>query len=123
MEFVRRLQNHLNQVLINLQKLEKKFIVEDFIRIHRKIKSFLATFNEVFGFIFLMVFVAISGSMIPEIYKSILTLAQFDPEIPIKSLGYVFLNIIWASFSYYHLGRFAFECEKFVEEVIFCIIL
>jgi hypothetical protein len=123
MEFVRRLQNHLNQVLANLQKLEKKFIVEDFIRIHLKIRRFLAAFNEAFGFIFLMVFVVISGSMIPEIYKSILTLAQFNPETSIKSLGYIILNFIWVSFSYYHLGRFAFECEKMDEEVIFCVIL
>jgi hypothetical protein len=122
MDFARKLQNHLNQVLLNLQKHRKPVNVEDFIKIHLKIKQFLATLNKAFGFIFLVTFLEISGSMIPEIYKSILTLSQSDLEISIKPLGYIMLNFIWVSFSYYHLGRFAFECSRMEEEVIFSIV-
>jgi hypothetical protein len=41
MEIVRRLQNHLNQVLANLQQNHKSFHVEDFIEIHRKVNKYL----------------------------------------------------------------------------------
>ncbi len=117
MEFVRRLQNHINQVLLNLQQLQKHFDVEDFIEIHRKIKQYLLILNEAFGFVFLMIFVAIYGSMIPEIYKSFLTLANPNLKISTDLLMYINLNFIWAMFSYYHLGRFSFECDKMNEEV------
>jgi hypothetical protein len=119
MEFARRLQSHLNQVLLNLQKNHHQYNIDDFIKIHRKIKHYLEAFNEAFGFIFLMTFVAIFGSMIPQIYKSILTVVKFSLEIPINLLFYTTLNIIWATFSYYHLGQFAFECDKMQDEVIF----
>jgi hypothetical protein len=123
MDFARRLQAHLNQVLLNLQKSDRHFNVEDFIRINRKTKQFLSAFNEAFGFVFLMTFVNFYGSMIPEIYKNILTLAQSDSNISINSLVYSIFGFIWVSFSYYHLGRFAFECDKFKDEVDFCVII
>jgi hypothetical protein len=70
-----------------------------------------------------MIFVEISGSMIPIIYKSILTLTQSDFNVSTKLLIYVSLNSIWVMFSYYHLGQFAFECDKMEEEVILIFIL
>ncbi len=118
MNFVRRLQNHLNQVLANLEKSGRHFHVDDFIKIHNKIKQCLEALNEAFGFIFLLTFVAIYGSMIPEIYKSILTLAQSNSKISMNLLTYIILNFTWASFSYYHLGKFALECDLMKEEVL-----
>jgi hypothetical protein len=118
MEFARRLQNHINQVLLNLQKFDRQFDVEDFIKIHRKIKHYLATLNKAFGFIFLMTFLEIYGSMVPQIYKSILTLTNPNFKISLNLIILINLNFIWAMFSYYHLGRFTFECDKMEEEVI-----
>jgi hypothetical protein len=115
MEFVRRLQNHLNQVLANLQQNHKSFDVEDFFEIHRKVKKYLEALNEAFGFIFVTTFLEISGSMIPTIYKSILTITQSNSEI---SIIYTVNSFVWASFTYYHLARFVFECDKMEEEVI-----
>jgi hypothetical protein len=119
MEFARRLQSHLNQVLLNRQKFNLLLNPEDFLEIHLKIKQFLVTLNEAFGFIFLMTFLEIFGSMIPEIYKSILTIALSETEISLNLLIYTILNFIWASFSYYHLGQFAFECGKVKYNVSF----
>ncbi len=116
-EFVRRIQNHLNQVLLNLQKFDKPFNFEDFINIHQKILDYLETLNKAFGFVFLMAFLAVFGSMIPEIYKTILILMQWKSGINL--IFYIVLNFIWATFSYYHLGRFAFECDLLKEEVNF----
>jgi hypothetical protein len=116
MNFVKRLQSHLNQVLLNLQKSGMHYNVDDFIKIHNKIKQCLEALNEAFGFIFLMTFVAVYGSMIPEIYKSILTLAH--SKISMNLLTYINLNFIWALHSYYHLGKFALECDLMKEEVL-----
>jgi hypothetical protein len=117
--FLRQIQNHLNQVLLNLQKNHHQYNVEDFIKIHHKIRQFLETLNKAFGFIFLMTFAAIYGSMIPEIYKSLLILIEFNSEISMRLLFYAVLNFIWAMFSYYHLGRFAFECDGLKDKVYF----
>jgi hypothetical protein len=119
MNFARRLQNHINQVLMDLQKSQKALDVDDFIKIHNKIKHYLVVLNEVFGFIFLMTLVAIFGSVIPETYKSIETLAQSNFEFPRNRLSYIVLCMIWAMFSYYYFGRFALECDKSEAEVAF----
>jgi hypothetical protein len=119
MEFARRLQNHINQVLVNLQKHHRHFDVEDFIEIHQKIKHYLTTLNNAFGFVFLMTFLEIYGSMVPQIYKSIITLANPNFKVSLNLVILINLNFIWAMFSYYHLGRFSFECDEMKEEVIF----
>jgi hypothetical protein len=119
MNIAKRLQNHLNQVLVNLQKFDKHYNVEDFIKIHTKIKNCLKALNEIFGFIFLMTFVAVYGSMVPEIYKSFLTLAQSNINISKNVLIYIILDLMWAFLGYYHLGKFAFECDEMDKEVTF----
>jgi hypothetical protein len=117
MEFARRLQNHINQVLLNLQKLHLHFNDEDFIKIHLKIKQFLSVLSEAFGFIFLMTFLVIYGILIPEIYRSLLTIMQLDWTSSLESLIYSVMSFIWPLLSYYHLGRFVFECDKMEEKV------
>jgi hypothetical protein len=117
--FLRQIQNHLNQVLLNLQKQHRHFNVEDFLKIHRKIMDYLEVFNKTFGFIFLMTFAAVFGSMIPEIHKSVLILMQLNSEVNL--IFYIILNFIWAMFSYYHLGQFAFACDGLKDEVNFSI--
>jgi hypothetical protein len=119
MNFLRQLQNHLNQVLLNLQKHDVHYNVEDFIKIHRKIMDYLEVFNKTFGFIFLMTFLAVFGSMIPEIYKSLLILMQLNSKVNL--IFYIILNFIWATFSYYHLGQFAFACDGLKDVVNFSI--
>jgi hypothetical protein len=119
MSIARRLQNHLNQVLLSLQKSDKQYNVEDFIEIHQKIKNCLKALNEAFGFVFLMAFVAVYGSMVPEIYKSMLTLLQSDFNVPMNRFIYIVLCIMWAFLGYYYLGKFAFECDEMGHEVIF----
>jgi hypothetical protein len=119
MNFAKCLQSHLNQVLLNRQMFQRNFNVLDFIKIHRKIKQCLEALNEAFGFVFLITFVAIYGSMISQIYNSVLTLVKFSSGIPMNLLFYTTLNFIWGAFSYYYLGQFAFECDKMQDEVIF----
>jgi hypothetical protein len=111
MNLARKIQNHINQVLLSLQKFDKHFDVEDFIEIHRKIKQYLAALNAAFGFIFFMTFLEISGSMIPYLYKCILTLTNPNYKISINGVIYINLCFIWALHSYYHLRRLAFECD------------
>jgi hypothetical protein len=118
MNFARRLQNHINQVLMDLQS-QKALDVDDFIKIHNKIKHYLEALNEAFGFIFLMTLVAVFGNMIPETYISIETLAQSNFEFPRNRLSYIVLCMIWAMFSYYYFGSFALECDNLEEEVAF----
>jgi hypothetical protein len=115
--FASRLQSHLNQVLLNLQKFNLSLNVEDFIKIHRKIKQFLVALNRAFGFIFFFIILGIFGCMIPENYIGILILVQDRSEIPIQTIAFANLNFIWAMFSYYHIGRFAYECDKMEEEM------
>jgi hypothetical protein len=117
MIFASRLQSHLNQVLINLQKFNLLLNPEDFLEIHRKIKQFLLALNRVFGFIFFFIILGIFGCMIPENYIGILTLVQDNSKVPIKTVVFVNLNFIWVVFSYYHFVRFAFECDKMEEEM------
>jgi hypothetical protein len=117
MKFVSRLQNHLNQALHHRQKFHTHFDVEEYIRIHLKIKMFLKTFNKDFGFIFFVIFLTISGGMIPEVYMGILSLVQLDLEISSHLFIYIMLNFIWATHSYYVLGQFAFACDEMEEEV------
>jgi hypothetical protein len=119
MNFLRQLQNHLNQVLLNLQKKHHQYNVEDFLKIHRKIIDYLEVLNKIFGFVFLMTFLAVFGSMIPEIYKSLLILMHLNSEVNL--IFYIFLNFIWATFSYYHLGQFAFACDGLKDKVNFSI--
>jgi hypothetical protein len=119
MNIVRRLQNHINKVLLNLQKLDRHFDVEDFIKIHRKVKQCLEALNEAFGLIFLLTLVEIYGSMIPQIYKSVLTLGLSNSKISLNLLVYIILNFIWVLFNYFYLGQFALECDKMDEEVNF----
>jgi hypothetical protein len=76
----------------------------------------LLALNRAFGFIFFFIILGIFGCMIPENYIGILTLVQ-DSSKPIKTVTFAILNIIWAVFSYYHFGRFAFECDKMEEEM------
>jgi hypothetical protein len=122
MNFARRLQNHINQVLMDLQKLQKALDVDDFIEVHNKIKLFLEALSVAFGFIFLMTLVAVFGSMIPEFYRSILTIAQSNLDIPKNTLIYIVLCFTWAMLGYYQLGVFLFECDKMEGEVIFSLI-
>jgi hypothetical protein len=121
MEFARQLQNHLNQVLLNLQKHHKPLNVEDFIKINLKIRQCLVVLNEAFGFIFLITFLETYAILIPEFYRSILTIMQLDSEISLRMFIYIILNFVWPLLSYYHLGKFAFECDKMKKEVIFYI--
>jgi hypothetical protein len=121
MEFARRLQSHLNQVLLNQQKHHLHFNIEDFIKVHRKIEQYLAALNEAFGFIFLVTFAAVYGSMVPQLYMNIVTVLQSYCGISAILAIHIILNFIWAMFSYYHLGRFAFECDKMQDEVNFSI--
>jgi hypothetical protein len=121
MNFARRLQSHLNQVLLNQQKFLLRFDIEDFINIHRKIKRYLAALNEAFGFIFLMTFVAVYGSMVPQLYMNIVTVLQSSSGVSTILAIHILISIIWALHSYYHLGRFAFECDKMENEVKFSI--
>jgi hypothetical protein len=49
MRFAMKLQSHLNQDLLNRQKLNLLLNAKDFLEIHRKIKQFLVALNRAFG--------------------------------------------------------------------------
>jgi hypothetical protein len=85
MEFARKLQNHLNQVLLNLRKIHKNLDVEDFIRIHLKVKKYLETLSEAFGLIFLMIFVEIYGSNDSGILQKHISYSAIQFGHPIES--------------------------------------
>jgi hypothetical protein len=121
MDFVRSLQNHLNQVLLDRQESGNNFNVEPFIKIHLKIQQFLKAMNEAFGFIFFMVVLAEFGCNLPDFYVSILTLVQSDFKMDIKSFAFTVLNMMWISLSYTFFCQFTFECDRVKEKVSFVI--
>jgi hypothetical protein len=117
MNFAKCLQNHLNQVLLNRQKFNLYYNIEHFIKIHRKIKSFLEALNEAFGFVFLMVTLTIFGTIVREVYVNSLTLVQSNFNLSISALENIVLNLIWVIFNYYFFCQFVFECDKMEKEM------
>jgi hypothetical protein len=91
--------------------------VEDFIKIHNKIKHYLAALNEAFGFVFFLTTLAVFGTIVSEVYVSSLTLVQSNFDIPLVAFENVVLNLIWVIFSYYFFCQFVFECDKMEEEM------
>jgi hypothetical protein len=117
MNFAKYLQSHLNQVLVNHQKFNLYYNIEHFIKIHRKIKSFLEALNEAFGFVFFLTTLAIFGNIVSEVYVSSLTLVQSNFDIPLAAFGNIVLNLIWVIFNYYFFCQFVFECDKMEEKI------
>jgi hypothetical protein len=117
MNFAKCLQNHLNKVLFNRQKFNLLYNVEDFIKMHRKIKCFLEALNEAFGFIFFMATLAIFGAIVPELYFNFSTFVQSSFNISLESFENFFLNLIWVIFNYYFFCRFVFECDNMEKEM------
>jgi hypothetical protein len=118
MNFARRLQNHLNQVLFNRQKFNLLYNVESFIKIHNKIKHYLEALNDAFGIVFFLTTLAIFGAIVPELYISSLTLVQSNVNISLAAFENVALNLIWVIFSFYFFCQFVFECDKMEKEML-----